>query len=192
MWVCDWYVSQTNPHWDNWAFGKWNLLSIEPTPILFWEVCPISKDGLPIYWISLEYDELWSWYRVPGTNGGFPIPLRIGWENVSPCLLKYETTVVLSVEIITQEWWMYFMTFFSAKRMIIISRILIWSWNWSSDQRLWKDSLISSRWAPHLKWLASMKRNILGSGGWMDAPRTKRLVSIHHFKWYRIVGSPDR
>ena len=56
---------------------------------------------------------------------------RLG-ECVPLCLLIYETTVVLSVDIITQEWSMYCMAFFSAKRMAIISRILIWSWDWSS------------------------------------------------------------
>ena len=40
------------------------------------------------------------------------------------------------------------MAFFSAKWMAIISNILIWSWDWSSDQRPGKDSLIGSRWAP--------------------------------------------
>ena len=128
MGFCDRIMSQTNPHWDNWTFGKWNSPPIDPKPILFWEVCPISKDGLPIYWICLEYDELWSWYCVPNTNGGSPIPPRI--SCVPPCLLILETTVVLSAEIMTQEWCMYFMAFFSTKPMAIISRILIWNWDW--------------------------------------------------------------
>ena len=55
-------------------------------------------------------------------------------ECVPPCLLIYETTVVLSVDIITQERCIYCMAFFSAKRMTIISRILIRSWDWSSVQ----------------------------------------------------------
>ena len=87
---------------------------------------------------------------------------RLG-ECVPPCLL---TTVVLSVEIITQEWWMYFIAFLSAKRMAVISRILIWRWDWSSNQRPWKDRLIGSRWAPHPEWLASMKRD-----EWWTFPR---------------------
>ena len=82
MGVCDWILWQTNPHWDNWAFAKWNSPQIDPKPILFWEFCTISKDGLPIYWICLEYDEHWSRCHIQDTNGGSPIPLRIGWENV--------------------------------------------------------------------------------------------------------------
>ena len=77
-------------------------------------------------------------------------------ECVPPCLLIYETTVVLSVDIMTQEWWIYFKVFISAKRMAIISNMLIWSQDWSSDQRPWKVRLIGSRWAPNPKWLASM------------------------------------
>ena len=110
-------------------------------------------------------------------------------ECVSPCLLIKETTVVLSVDIMRQEWWINDMACFSAKRMAIISNKLIRNWDWSSVQRPWKDSLIGSKWAPHQWWLASVKRNMFGcgGGGWIGIPTANRLVFIHHCKWNRIM-----
>ena len=52
------------------------------------------------------------------------------------------------------------MAFISAKRMAIISNMLIRSCDWSSDQQPWKSRLIRSRWAPHPYWLASVLTGI--------------------------------
>ena len=57
MGVCDWIKSQTNPHWENWAFERCNSPLIDPKTILYWEVCPISRDCLLGCWICLGYDE---------------------------------------------------------------------------------------------------------------------------------------
>ena len=80
MGVCNWIESQTNPHWENWAFEKWNSPQNDPKTILSWEVCPISKVSLPIF--CLEFDKFCYWYPVPGTNGEFPITPCKGWGNV--------------------------------------------------------------------------------------------------------------
>ena len=80
--ACDSKVSETDPDWDSWTFGKLHLLSIDPMPTLFWLFCRFSITCLPKHWICLGYDKSWWQYDVLGTIGGPSIPLHIGWENV--------------------------------------------------------------------------------------------------------------
>ena len=106
--VCDWNMPQTDPDWDSWTFGKLNSLSTDPMPTLFWLFCRFSIIYLPKHWICLGYDKSWWQYGFRHHWRIFHTSMHRLRECVPPCLLIYETTVVLSIEIMTQEWWIYF------------------------------------------------------------------------------------
>lgn len=121
----------------------------------------------------------------------FPNFIERFCKGVPPCLLIYETTVVLSDDIMIQDYCMQStcIVFFKAKRMAIISIILMWSWNTSSVQRPWKNtcSPIGSWWVPCPKRKAPVKMKEGGCGGWLQVPCIRWLGSVHHFRWKRII-----
>ena len=49
-------------------------------------------------------------------------------HRLGECIPRLSTYCIVS-DIITQEWYMYYMASFSAKGMVIISSMLIWSWD---------------------------------------------------------------
>ena len=78
--VCDWIESQNHiGKFEHLKDGIRHRLIQRPFYI---ERSVRSRDGLLRYWICLGYDELWVLYHVPGTNGEFPVPARIGRGNV--------------------------------------------------------------------------------------------------------------
>ena len=61
MGVCDWIESQTNPHWEIWAFENCNLPPFDPRTIPYWEACLILRDGRQECWNSLG---MWQILRI--------------------------------------------------------------------------------------------------------------------------------
>ena len=120
-------------HGSSWQRGiaasrsSWlSTLMIDVPGNLVWDLPCVQQasylEGGPLMWMLPLYLHF-------NQKSDYDMIYRLG-ECVPPCLLIYETTVVLSVEIMTQEWWIYFKVFIRAKGMAIICcRMLIWSWD---------------------------------------------------------------
>ena len=72
---------------------------------------------------------------------------------------------------------MYFIAFLSAKQMAIISRLLIWSWAWSSDQWPWKDCLSGSRWSHSSRMTGIRDNRHIWSGRMCSLPRSMKSAA---------------
>ena len=80
------------------------------------------------------------------------------WVSPTPCFMIYDTTATLSVAIMTVVLWITWCALSRATDIAIISRTLIWRWDWSFVQTLWNNSPSGSRRAPQPETLASVKR----------------------------------
>ena len=73
---------------------------------------------------------------------------------------------------------MYFIAFLSAKQMAIISRLLIWSWAWSSDQWPWKDCLSGSRWS-HSSRMTGIREQECSGLRRMNGHSSRDVIGVH-------------
>ena len=105
-------------------------------------------------------------------------------ENESPpCFMIYDTNDALLVTIMTVVLWITWCALSRAMEIAIISRTLIWSWDWTFVQTPWNNSPSGSRRALQPETLASVKRVCVSWAGLRGTPWMNQSMWVHHFRW---------